>query len=226
MTKQEFLQLRSKAYGDEPLFVKDKYGEILKVSFYIDEYPEDPRNWDNLGTMIIYWSRYHLGDDHQNKTKEAWLDFFRKIQSEEEQDNFCWLPIFIYEHGGITISTGDFCDKWDSGFAGFIYVSKVNFYSQTCFEGCDWKEKAKQILKGEIEIYRNYLEGDVYGFSIEERKLWEKRCPHCNEIIEQGYSWENVDNVGGFYGDNIEDNGILDYLDYESWEYLPDFQEN
>jgi hypothetical protein len=33
--------------------------------------PENPREWDNLGTMKRYHSRYNLGDKHKYSVDEA-----------------------------------------------------------------------------------------------------------------------------------------------------------
>ena len=29
-----------------------------------ENYPDNPRNWDNIGTMVCFHSRYDLGDKH------------------------------------------------------------------------------------------------------------------------------------------------------------------
>jgi len=37
-------------------------GHTIKI--YIDQDAENPRDWDNLGTLICGHSRYQLGDQH------------------------------------------------------------------------------------------------------------------------------------------------------------------
>ena len=32
------------------------------------------------------------------------------------------LPLYLYDHSGLTMSTNDFGDRWDSGCVGFIYM--------------------------------------------------------------------------------------------------------
>ena len=39
-----------------------------------------------------------------------------------------------------------------------------------------------------------------------------KKCPHCGEVISTHTKWEEEDSCGGFYGDFLEDNGILDEI--------------
>ena len=61
-------------------------------------------------------------------------------------------------------------------------------------EGID-KETAERLLLSEIDIYDMYVRGDVYHFMIED---------------EFG---DEIDSCGGFYGTDIETNGMLDYID-------------
>lgn len=41
------------------------------------------------------------------------------------------LPIYLYDHSGITISTSAFSCRWDSGLVGFIFCSHERFLSET-----------------------------------------------------------------------------------------------
>ena len=40
------------------------------------------------------------------------------------KDKVFYLPLYLYDHSGITMSTGSFCDSWDSGQVGFISVNE------------------------------------------------------------------------------------------------------
>lgn len=74
------------------------------------------------------------------------------------------LPLYLYDHSGITISTGRFSCPWDSGQVGFIYMTKAEIDEH--FDGD--AEKAKACLQSEVEEYDQYLTGDVYGCVIED----------------------------------------------------------
>ena len=39
-------------------------------------------------------------------------------------EHYVILPLYLFDHSGISISTGSFHDPWDSGQVGFIYASK------------------------------------------------------------------------------------------------------
>ncbi len=41
------------------------------------------------------------------------------------------LPLYLYDHSGITMSTGAFSCRWDSGQVGWIYAEKKKFIEET-----------------------------------------------------------------------------------------------
>ena len=79
-----------------------------------------------------------------------------------------------------------------------------------------WEKRAEEIISNEVKIYDQYLRGYVYGFILEENIHYrdEKKCPHCGEIIsiDEGDELKEIDSCWGFYGDCLEDNGILDNI--------------
>jgi hypothetical protein len=79
------------------------------------------------------------------------------------------LPLYLYDHSGITMSTGGFSCSWDSGQVGFIYVSKERAREEYGFKRLT-KERVQKVyeyLNSEVKTYAAYLEGDVYGYTIE-----------------------------------------------------------
>lgn len=139
---------------------------------------DGPRDWDNMGTMICFHKRYVLGDKH-TMTPEGFDGWLVK-----NKDDIIILPLYIYDHSGITISTVPFNDHWDSGKVGYIYITKSKVK-----EEFDWKvvtqrrkDKIIDCLRGEVETYDQYLRGEVYGYIIE------------------GNGNENIDSCWGYYG--------------------------
>ena len=97
-----------------------------------DEYTEDPRKeWDHVGTMVCFHNRYDLGDKHNYSDPEDALREILEIEWDYDDDyeiNELWdklekvayvLPLFLYDHSGITMNTGGFSCPWDSGQVGF-----------------------------------------------------------------------------------------------------------
>lgn len=68
-----------------------------------------------------------------------------------------YLPLYLYDHGGITMSTGGFSCPFDSGQVGFIYCTEEKAKK----EGID-TANVERILKGEVNTYDQYLRGEVY----------------------------------------------------------------
>ena len=123
------------------------------IEIHYDQYGgESPRDWDNAGTMAIYHRNYNFGDKLEfNNTDD--LD-------EYLASGDCYaLPIYMYDHGGVTISTSPFSCAWDSGQVGYIYISKE-------------KAKAEGLtdplatLENEVSTMDDYLRGEVYGFQV------------------------------------------------------------
>ena len=63
-----------------------------------------------------------------------------------------------------------------------------------------------------MKTYDQYLRGDVYGFKLTKIVTKQDKCPHCGEVIREYEEEIEEDSCWGFYGDCLEDNGILDNL--------------
>jgi len=193
-----------------------------RIEIHYDENYETPRNWDNVGTMVCWHSRYNLGDvdgrkeyvdpasfigslfdasiddlpkrSHNNEIQYKYRGRWRTkaqldaMQQEYIDNNYVMLPLYLYEHGGITISTRPFSCPWDSGQVGWIYVSKERCVSEWGTK--DWATKGKSYLEGEVKTYDDFLVGNVFGFVI-------------HTLDEDGESnGDHIDSCWGFYPEN------------------------
>jgi hypothetical protein len=142
------------------------------VDIIQDENPESPRNLHtNLGTMVCFHKRYHLGDeDHGYASSDyrIWAELEEAIRA--RKDVAVILPIYMYDHSGITISTTPFQCPWDSGQIGFIFVSKKKIRKELCLKNLTQKvlSRVSNIIKSEVEEYDLYLRGEVYGYVIKD----------------------------------------------------------
>ena len=175
-----------------------------------DEYAGDPREWDNLGTMVCFHRRYNLGDNHGFETPNVFFHVLSGLYPEvatmdltNEQLERCKtvahekniiLPLYLYDHSGITMNTTGFSCPWDSGQVGCIYVSKEDVRREFNVSRVSNKleERIRNMLVAEVETYDQYLCGKVYCYSIEK-------------------DGENVDCCCGFYGDPNE-SGLLENI--------------
>jgi hypothetical protein len=168
------------------------------MEIFVDHFPSNPRTeWENMGTMVCFHNRYRLGDKHDYNSNDfdSWEGLEKQII--KDHDPAVILPIYMYDHSGITINTTGFSCGWDSGQIGFIYLSKEKARKEYGFKRltAQIKDKLTKYLTGEVEIYDNYLTGEVYGFMIMEGE----------EVIES---------VSGYYGrESVEEeaNSCLKY---------------
>lgn len=175
-----------------------KKGNKRAVIVY-DEFAEDPRTWfEPLGTMVCGHKRYRLGDEQINVSDyESWDEIEEYLVKERNAEII--LPLYLYDHSGITMNTTGFSCGWDSGKVGYIYISK-----EKCIEefGENYdKKKITKYLIDEVDEYDSYLTGEVYGFKMFETKHRVNRCPHCDGIYDEEDIEEEMDACWGFYGD-------------------------
>lgn len=164
---------------EDAMTVSDS-GFTLQV--YRDEYAENPREWDNLGKMVCWHRRYNLGDKHDYNSPQ---DFY---ESEEYKNALVIVPVYLYDHSGITVSNSDFGDRWDSGQIGYIFVTEEKAQEEYGSEITEsQKELIRERLISETETYDNYLQGDCYGFKIMDA------------------SGEEIDSCNGFFGGELND---------------------
>ena len=142
-----------------------EYGYGITGKVEQDEDAFSPREWDNMGTMVCWHRGHNLGDEQPKCSPDEY----------DLPDDVIKLPLYLYDHSGITMSTSPFSCPWDSGQVGFIYCEKGK-------EGMS-DEAITKCLEGEVEEYDNYLTGNVWGYVIED---------------SQG---EELDSCWGFIGD-------------------------
>jgi hypothetical protein len=214
------------------------------IHIQADDSPESPREWDNAGVMVCWHKRYNLGDEQPRQDFRDWLPQFMTSNCEKLSDHeynnadnltieqvwnainreFIFLPLYLYDHSGISISTSSFVGRshhgdWDSGQVGYIYISKkqaVKEWGNKLFTK-KVEEKTVNYLVNEVKTYDDYLTGNVYGFIIEDQ------------------NGEMLDSCWGCYpnhGDNKpshtycleETRSIVDYLikkaEQKQWESL------
>lgn len=184
------------------IFVGTTAKVVHRLKIMHDTSPESPREWDNLGTMYCEHRRYELGD---KKAQDISVYNYKTEQRETPDKGYTILPLYLYDHGGITMSTGRFSCPWDSGCVGYIYVSDDDVKNEY-----GWKiitKKRREIitkrLKAEVEVYDQYLTGDVYGFQFESFAVYEDGREE---------SLDDSDSCWGFYGSDPATNGIAEHL--------------
>ena len=221
----------TKLYAGDKFAITTTDGRKLRLVIEQDQFPDNPRSWDNFGTMLCCHRDYRLGDCNSNRDTELQLaeicrkygksdeeidemTFVKEVQFILNQDDVCGLPLWLYDHSGISMSTERQC-LWDSSFVGLIFVEKDFYLAQMCLKDeKDWKAKAKETLKGEVKTYSDFLEGNVYEWTLYEPTIVIRQSMDGKElsrkIDEEG---EVVDSMVGFYDPTLED--VEEYFDFE-----------
>lgn len=122
------------------------------------------------------------------------------------------LPIYMYEHSGITIKTTPFGCEWDSGQVGFIYATITDIKNNYSGELIASVENMENILVNEVKLYDQYLNNETFGFvkyEINMDKLQEiKDLKESNLTmleLEDLDIVKEVDSCWGFYGIDLEE---------------------
>jgi len=180
----------------------------LKI-YQEDQFEFNPREFQNYATMICAHGRYVLGDIQRNSKRgvlEEAASIVLNIDDVEElkDDSIldllkkkCYvLDLFLHDHSGITISSGRFSCKFDSGQIGIMFIEKNKVENE---------KEAIEIMNSEIDIYDLYIKGEVYGFELYETFPAIEKDGKIYETDD-----ELIDSCFGFYGTDFDINGLFD----------------
>ena len=131
----------------------------FKVEICRDDFPMNPRGYDNTAILACWHRRLNLGDKQiQHMTEEE--------LREDVSDILVLLPLYLYEHSGITMNTTGFSCQFDSGQVGWGYITKESAEKMGCV-GPEWtEERLKAHIRDEVSVYDHYIRGEVYGYRI------------------------------------------------------------
>lgn len=163
----------------------------VRLRIVIDPEPSNPRtDFDNLATMACWHRRYRLGDaDGPARLRDAVRasGARRSRRSDHLEDpatlaqalagcqDIVWLPLYLYDHSGITMSTAcsyPFNDRWDAGQVGFVFMTRGPILatlaspSARCLTRA-LRAAAAALMRSEVETYDRYLTGNVFGYVVE-----------------------------------------------------------
>ena len=142
-----------------PVLTKTENGKTVKIFYDTDFNPRD--EFDNFGEILYLGKgRYKLGDKAVSK---------EEMDRIAESDDYIHLPVYAYIHGGVALSTGQFSCQWDSGQSGIVYVSKQKIRENFMVKRISKNtlKKAYDLLRSEVSECSKVLNGEVYGFVLE-----------------------------------------------------------
>lgn len=154
--------------------LKSKQVGNYTINVEYDTCAESPRVWDDLSTIFSN-HKYYNPDGHD-------IDEFQTLEG------FVALNVWMFEHSSCHFMTNELDEenafgnglyaRFDSGWFGVIAMPIEKAKKEW---GENWEKMAKQYMKGCIEEYDAYANGQVYVYEI---------------IAKNG---EIVDSRGGYY---------------------------
>ena len=184
---------------------------MIRARIVHDDSPESPREWDNLGTLVRHYAGY-VEYERKQIASRAEMVPIRDV-------NGMGARRLVHEHmrgESVAVRVDVPSSSVDrSSDDSFIYVTRADVIREYGSNTAETRERASQCLVAEANTYRQWADGDVYGYIIERRTLCTlcdaqynadddetpeapDECPHC--AIEE-------DSCYGMYGTDIEDWG-------------------
>ena len=168
----------------------------MRVAKTIDEYPSNPREFnDNLTTMICHCRNYSLGDVKESEKFTGYnsLKELKQALVEYYGEMAYIKPLSLYDHSTQTLAIGEPTDMWDSGYVGFIFVTKEQARKWFNVKRITKSviEKIEKLAQSEVEEYNKvWLWGEVYVLSLER--------VFTNVDDKNDCFVEPIESVGGF----------------------------
>lgn len=152
-----------------------------KIEIWHDEHTESPRDWDPLDSKFYTWHRRYCSPDKHD---------IREPMYTLPADTI-GIKVWMYDHSGHCYAAADhnpFHCPWDSGQVGWIFISRADARARLGVKRLTKKhvDKIRDQLISEVSIYSEYVNGEVYGYTVYDP------------------SGEEIDSCGGFYGSDRE----------------------
>lgn len=171
---------------------------------------ENPiRDWDHIADVMLihrYRGLATLDDDPRDYS-------IREISERYALDGGLALPIFAYDHSGVSFSTSNdypYNDPWDAGIAGIAYVSPEKARAEwgENLTPQELREKCRDSIKSLVSLMNAVAAGECYHVTWYDTE--------CNA----------VDSCGGFWktDDYTYEEMFRDMAEYAPEEYQPLFK--
>ncbi len=148
-----------------------------EINVYYDEDSESPRTWDNLSMIYSNSRRYNPDkldiDDLMNEIGISEFPGFDALLQRMEHDYIAYR-VCIVDHSYVALSLNrpvlNPYMGFDSGTFGIIAVSKDAVRCEYKVKRITKKirEKVESIFEGELNALEKYMNGEVYGYMIDD----------------------------------------------------------
>lgn len=180
----------------------------------------DPRDWDNLGTMVCWHKRYNLSDKHAFSDPQEARAFFKARAC-------TYLGVSLYDHSGLTMyvghkpALGD-AAGWDSGPVGYVYATRERIESEYLLHAYTMTVPLESRPTG---VYAKAAPRDWWEtLTASQRggymKAWRRRALAVMTQEVATYARWLEGNVYGYVVEKVDDEGdVYETLD-SCWGYI------
>ncbi|MGD8116946.1 hypothetical protein [Vibrio sp. TRT 29B02] len=197
------------SYGETSATIGSFY---VSIAYVEDSSMFDPREHDNIAVLALEHRRYTLGDTNglelledalssilddygvnehhelSGESRGSKINMMISLLPSEASKEIIILPVYLYDHSGLAISSTPFSCRFDSGCIGWAFTTPKILnelgHSFTDFSNKKDRTEITSWLKSEIQMYDSYLQGSVFEFTV------------TNE------NGEHADSCMGFIGDH------------------------
>lgn len=153
---------------EKDVVYKDDEGRLFKI--FREEYPENPRNLDNIFTFFT-WEKGNKSPDKANmtfpefaeahgvNTQKEWS--FSTVINKMNRDGYFALPIYGLYEGTYYSLDNDLLNPWNRHRVGIAFVKRDKPYLKRTGD-----KELKAIAEKEMKEYNAWCLGDVWGITL------------------------------------------------------------
>ncbi len=134
-------------------------GYEIKISQDTDA--EDPIEYMDHLKIVAFHSRYNIGHEHDFSDPED-------LDKEIKETRALELPVYMFDHGDISLSTGPFGCPWDSGQVGKVYMERDTILREFGVKRITAKvrDRVYSMMESAISCYSKWISGEFCSFAV------------------------------------------------------------
>lgn len=146
-----------------------------------DDWCESPRNDFNLGMFFTNGDKY-VSNEYENGIDFDDFSSMDEIEEYMQKKGFITERLCVYDHSGVHLYIGEPTCRWDSGYIGLYIVGKDDIRKTFGAKRISSKllKKVREVMKIEVETMNNWINGNVFEFSL---RLGDEEVSSCSGFI-------------------------------------------
>jgi hypothetical protein len=156
-----------------------------------DDWRESPREDYNLGMFFTHNDKY-ISNEYRNGISFDDFSSMDEIEEYMQKKGFITERVCVYDHSGVSLYIGEPTCRWDSGYIGLYIADKDDVRKAFGVKRISSKllKKVREGMKAEVETMNNWINGNVFEFSL---RLGDEEVNSCSGFIadneEEALDW-------------------------------------